>query len=231
MKRISKLFLLSVVLLSGCHNPMYLGPPARPQHFTSELPAVRAAQLYQLTAYRTSGVFDTIIDGSRRIIGFDWYFSAPNNFTLMLEAPGNMPQAILQDAYGKVTYGRGEGNTIAVDSLHNFMLSQIGWYIPLDRFYYWLRGVPLPANVSAKTFVAQYDRYGHLTALKQGQWILWYSRYIQYGVYDLPTMIDVKDPAGNMTHLVVKDWQPYAGPARSSSSISKKDKQLLRSVS
>lgn len=211
-------------LLAGCGNEVDLGAPP-PQHFVKQSPVVRAKQLATLNEYLVFGAFSVRIKNDTHIISYNWYHAGANTYTLKLSTPGDFYQAVLQDAGGRLSYWRDPTHVIRIRSLRQFMLAEMGWYIPLNRFYYWMRGMAAPGSSNA---VTGYDAYGHLSTLQQNGWRLTYSRYINYGRYDLPTMIDVLSPRGDKVRIAVKQWTLYSGSR--TSGLSKDDQQLLQSV-
>lgn len=234
MKQIAKLFvMLFSVLLVGCSSDeLDLGAPQKPQHFAYRAPRTRAKQLYQLKNYRIFGAFGINTRGKERIISYNWYIGGTNVYTLKLTTPGDFYQAVLRDFHGKITYWRDPVHFVRVRSLKDFMQAELGWYIPLNEFYYWLRSVPAPANLSKTRAVMQYDTFGHVTMLEQDGWQLQFKRFIQYGRYDLPTMINVVSPHGDKVRIAIKDWLLYLNNSArpSKESISEQNKQLLQSV-
>jgi hypothetical protein len=68
--------------------------------------------------------------------------------------------------------------------------------------------------------------------LEQDGWSLTYKRYVQYGEYDLPTMINVVSPYGDKVRIAIKDWLLHSSGGLQSSreSISAQNKQLLKSL-
>jgi outer membrane lipoprotein LolB len=228
MKRTLKaLIIFSPLLLTGCGNELDLGAPP-PQHFVNESPAARAQQLNTLTAFRAQGAFSVQAKGKERIINYNWYHGAKNTYTLKLSTPGDFYQAVLRNFYGKLTFWRDPTQVTQIRSLQNFMMSELGWYIPLNSFYYWMRGLPAPGGKA----VTQYDEYGHLTSLQQNGWDLQYHRYVKFGEYDLPTKIDVQSSHGDKVRIAVKDWLLYQthGAKAPRESISEQNQKLLKSL-
>ena len=65
------------------------------------------------------------------------------------------------------------------------MLENIGWYLPLSFFRYWILTLPVP-NISYR---AKFDKYNHLIFLKQKGWIIKYSDFKTVKNVDLPRKI------------------------------------------
>ena len=225
MRPITKiLIMLSMLLLVGCSNELDLGAPAKPQQFVIEAPALRANALYALRNYQAVGAFSARVKGTQRIINFNWYYRGIKAYTLKLSTAGDFYQAVLKNYYGNITYWKDPTHFTRVKSLPDFMMAEMGWYIPLNNFFYWMRGVPLPASHPT----AKYDGFGHLIELKQAGWTIHYSRYINYGDIDLPTMMNVMSPHGDAIRVAVKQWLLYGTiNDRSKDAISKQNKQLL----
>jgi len=232
MKKLLHVFIIFFCgLLVGCGNELDLGAPP-PQHFIKKSPAVRAQQLYGLNRYNVLGAFSVTVKNKARIINYSWYHSAKNSYTLKLSTPGDFYQAVLRNDSGNITYQRDSDRSVRISSLRGFMMTEFGWYIPLNNFYYWMRGVPIPFNLSRAQPVTQYDRYGHLLSLRQSGWQLTYQRYIQYGQYDLPTLITIVSPRGETVRVAIKEWRLYQGVSAQNTQgvLSGQDEQLLRSL-
>lgn len=225
MKPITKiLILLSTLLLVGCSNELDLGAPAKPQHFVVEAPAVRAKALYALQSYRAMGAFSVKVKGSQRIVNFNWYHRGTKTYSLKLSTAGDFFEAVLKNYHGQITYWKDPAHFVRVRSLRNFMLAEMGWYIPLNDFFYWMRGVPLPGTHPT----VKYDGFGHLLELTQAGWTIHYARYINYGDYDLPTMLRVTSPQGDQLRVAVKQWVLYNNITQNTKeAISKRNQQLL----
>lgn len=231
MKRLKPITLILLIftalLLVGCTNPLELGPPSSPQHYIIETPDQRAADLNALRRFEAVGAFSVRLRGSQRIISFDSYYRSRNNYALQLSTAGDLYRVVLKNTNGQITYSKDASHYARVGSLHQFMNTEMGWYIPLDDFYYWLRGMALPGSNP----VAKYDGFGHLIKLVQDGWTIEYGRYINYGNVDLPTMMSIQSPQGDRIRVAVKQWVLFDMPKiTSQDELSRQNRELLDAV-
>ncbi len=233
MRSISRLVVfLSFLFLAGCANELELGAPQKPQHFVYQAPRQRAKMLYRLSTFAVLGAFGVKVEGSERIITYNWSHEGANLYTLKLATPGDFYQVALRDFHNNITYWRDPTHFTQIHSLKSFMRAQMGWYIPLNNFYYWMRGIAAPSRSAEDKPVMRYDQFGHVTVLKQSGWVLHYQRYIRYGQYDLPTLINVMSPRLDVIRIAIKQWllASTTHQTYSHTSLSKQNQQLLRSL-
>ncbi len=212
MRYFSKfVIVLSVFLVAGCQGgnrrPLSLGP-APHQKFTKEAPATRQKNLLGLRHWRMYGALSVNVRGKTRILSFNWYQKGPQVFHIKLNTSAGFYQVSLQNYYGKLTFWRTPTRFIRTESFRNMMLSELGWYLPMRRLFYWMRGVPLPKKMSKGKVITKYDQYGHLTVLGQNGFVIQYSHFMHFGGYDLPTKINI---FGRHTEvrLAIMDWVLY----------------------
>ncbi len=200
---------LSLVGLAGCDS-FDLGSAPK-QNFVKELPAKRQRELRQVKKFRAVGAFKVLPEkGSNKMLNFDWYSQGNNFFTLRLMSPGAFYTTTLRNFHGSYTFWHGPTRFVRVrgKSFHNLMLSDLGWYLPLNNFYYWLRTIPAPQAKNKPKIVTKYDKYGHLITLGQDGWVISYSRFMKKGFDDMPTKITIWG-RGVKVEVAVKTWIFY----------------------
>ncbi len=77
----------------------------------------------------------------------------------------------------------------------------LGWSVPIEHIYYWIRGVPAALPVERQTHVD-----GHLSVLEQDGWRVEYLRYQQFTNFALPSKLRLEHDDLKVT-LIIKDWQ------------------------
>jgi outer membrane lipoprotein LolB len=66
---------------------------------------------------------------------------------------------------------------------------RLGWYIPVNSIYYWVRGLPAPGAISHKVRNAE----GQLIAIDQQGWHIEYQSYDKINGLNLPTLIELRN--------------------------------------
>lgn len=84
---------------------------------------------------------------------------------------------------------------------HDAFFKETGIKLPIDSFYYWIRGLPAPLNIEAATRTSD----GRLISLNQEGYQLKFSDYIEMQGSALPTKIELKKADLNIK-IKVKKW-------------------------
>jgi len=191
------IIVLSCLLLAGCDKPFdeqddgfeVKADTVKPTYIS---PENRINRLHEVRHWRIYGAFEVVpSDQSKRIINFNWYQKGPNLFNIRLNTPAGFYQVALQNYFGTLTFWRTPTRFIRAKSFRNLMLSEVGWYVPFRYFFYWIRGIPVPASLSKGLVVKKYDKYGRLIVLGQNGWVVHFEEYRHYYDFDVPTKISV----------------------------------------
>ena len=192
MKKIAITLLLIVALgLSGCAKPpaKVISKPVKPVPYIPF--AAREKQLLHAKQWRIYGALSVKLKGARRIINFNWYQNRSDVFNIKFNTPGGFYEVALQNYYGSLTFWRTPTRFIKTNSFRNLMLSEFGWYVPFNEFYYWIRGVPLPKSMSKGKVVKKFDKSGRLVVLGQNGWVIHYEAFKSFHGHEVPTHISV----------------------------------------
>ncbi len=124
-----------------------------------------------------------------------------DHYQLQLYGPLGAGQIRLNGTPGHVTLLTANNKKSEANSGDRLLYQQTGWNLPVDNFYYWIRGIPapsLPAN-------QQLDGYNHLQQLQQQGWTIHYTSYTAVNGVDLPNKIELS--SGNVKiRLVISSW-------------------------
>lgn len=82
---------------------------------------------------------------------------------------------------------------------------ETGWDLPLQALQHWLKGIPAPEG-DIKTLEIE---NGLLRKLEQSGWVITYQNYAQFGLYTLPTKLQL-ERSDNRAKLIVRNWQTEA---------------------
>lgn len=78
---------------------------------------------------------------------------------------------------------------------------RLGWSVPIEHFYYWIRGLPAAVPIQQQT-----SADGQLSALEQAGWRIEYLRYQQFADFALPSKLRLQHEDLKVT-LIIKEWQ------------------------
>lgn len=94
----------------------------------------------------------------------------------------------------------GEADQYASDA-GQLLQQRLGWSVPIEHIYYWIRGLPAAVPVDRRT-----SADGRLSVLEQDGWRIEYLRYQQFADYALPSKLRLQHEDLKVT-LIIKDWQ------------------------
>lgn len=111
-----------------------------------------------------------------------------------------------------VAHISGDGRTVALalsktenyhsTSLDELLWDQLGWALPAEHLFYWVRGLPAPASINHYEVDAQY----RLTTLTQSGWSVAYLDYTLANGYTLPKKMTLTHPDLKLT-LIINEWR------------------------
>lgn len=107
------------------------------------------------------------------------------------------------DSNGRtVTLTLSEDEIYTADSLDELLWNQLGWILPADQLFYWIRGLPAPTTIDHQQLNAQYQ----LTQLEQSGWAIQYLDYMNANGYNLPKKMVLTNPQLKLT-LFISEWR------------------------
>ena len=209
-KNIILLFLLSLVCaLPGCISLSVKSQKS----FTQQSIHARQSNQRALKRWHATGAMSVIYKNKNTVASYQWWQSGPRNFKLRLFGPLNMGTVLISGTSSKVTLQRGK-KIYTATNVSTLMRQQLGWSFPVDRLYYWARG--LPVGVSSAKGKAKYDSYGHLVSLTSDGWRIGFYNYttvsLQRRKMDLPRILRLNSqgyPDRPQVKWVVRMWQGW----------------------
>ncbi|PCO05435.1 outer membrane lipoprotein LolB [Microbulbifer flavimaris] len=186
-------FLCLVALLSACATQTPQPPVA------AEQPVM---QLQQWTIKGKLGVRSPNDNGSANLT---WLQQSEPNYRIHLSGPLGAGATVISGTPAGVSLKRGDDPTTHATSPSQLTALTLGWPLPVEEMFYWVRGLPAPGQTSGE----QRDAQGLLQTLQQAGWQLNFSGYQNVGAYVLPTRIkaETRQAAGPVkVTLVIKEW-------------------------
>jgi len=197
MKLIWTLFSIATLslMLAAC------GLPPKPANHSMSWTA-RKQQLSQVKAWNIKGGLGLATTQQSFSASYAWQQSSQNAYTINLFGPLGMGAVKLIGMPSKVTLILNDGKRLTGHDAEALLKSQLGWQLPVNRLYYWLRGLPAPNSHARKTF----DRYHHLKTLQQKDWNVTYLQYMSVNGVDLPHKIRLRTPFSHAV-ILINSWQ------------------------
>lgn len=190
--------LLWIVLgLSACSTlPSTSQEQAKAQRLWNE----RQPRLTRLQSWNIAGrlALQTHKDGWH--VSYRWQ-QQDQLYHIVLADPLGQTSAELQGTPQGVTLLMADGRSVTADNPDRLLERQLGWSVPVQGLYYWVRGLPVPGTPEAHAL----DRNGRLIRLKQSGWDISYRRYADFGGLSLPTKIFLDDGRIEV-RLVIDGW-------------------------
>jgi len=87
------------------------------------------------------------------------------------------------------------------ESPEALMQAQLGWYVPVRSFKYWLKGQPGP-----QAYERDVDHLGRLARLQQDGWEITYKRYARVNGIELPRKLELSNHRLRV-RLVIDQWR------------------------
>lgn len=122
-------------------------------------------------------------------------------YHIILADPLGQTSAELQGRPNGVTLLMADGRSATADNPDQLLEKRLGWPVPVQGLYYWVRGLPVPDVPESHGL----DRDGRLIWLKQSGWDISYRRYGDFAGLSLPTKIFL-DNDRIKVRLVIDGW-------------------------
>jgi|GEM_PF-167116 len=186
-------------LLTACATTQPASKPANNQTMTWQQ---RQHQLARVHTWRLSGALAMRLPHRAFSASLNWQQKSSRNYLINLFGPLGVGAVRITGTSRLVTLKESNGKTYQARSAQTLMQKNLGWAIPVNNLYFWVRGLPAPGASSHLTF----DRYHHLTQLRQSGWRIRFSSYTAKGSYDLPNKIQFSSHNLSGT-LIISRWQ------------------------
>lgn len=125
-----------------------------------------------------------------------------NQYAIQVSSPLGTSVAHISSDGNTVTLALSNADTYQSTSLDELLWNQLGWILPADHLFYWVRGLPAPTTIDAYQTDAQY----RLMQLTQSGWSVTYMDYMNVDGIALPKKMILTNPDLKLT-LLINEWR------------------------
>lgn len=191
-----------VALLGACATKGPVSPPAEISKWPSAMAAKRAAKLIPIRSWSLKGRLGIQLPSEGLSAGIEWLQNKKEYQIKLFDQLGRQV-ALLTGGPGRVALKTSKGDSFHGRNAEKLLQKHLGWTIPVESLFYWVRGLPDPNTVAWRE---DYDDAGHLVALSQGGWRVRLSRYDGEGITALPQLVRIEREDIKLK-LLIKEWQ------------------------
>lgn len=196
-RHLKYLLLFSPILFSACAPPR----PAAEAPINEVIPVKeRERKTAEVSSWVIKGAMAAKNAQKAWSASLNWRQQGINNYQIRLFGPLGGGTVIIEKKGGVITYRDGP-KTASSTNGEALLKKHTGISLPVNKLYYWVRGLPAPGAVQSK----KYDQYKHLTYLKQDGYSIQYSQFTSRNHVDLPSKIRLQGH-GLTIKLVIKSW-------------------------
>ncbi|MCX2794263.1 lipoprotein insertase outer membrane protein LolB [Microbulbifer thermotolerans] len=188
--------ILTALLLGACAGQ-------RPQ--PSQIPAPAASPAAQLQHWTIKGKLGVRSPNENGSANLTWQQQAASDYRIHLSGPLGAGSTVITGSPAGIRLQRGGDPPMEARNAEELTTQTLGWPLPVNEMFYWVRGLAAPGPASQQQRNAQ----GQLQSLQQAGWQLIFSDYQNRGAYVLPTRINAstQGAAGPVTvKLIIKEW-------------------------
>jgi len=138
----------------------------------------------------------------RQSANLNWRQS-PDQYTLHLSGPFGQGSTIIKGGEQGVSLAQAGQNTLHAATAEALLQQTLGYSLPIEALYYWVRGIPSPNSVPDRLSKSE---NGSLASLEQLGWQLSFSRYTSLEQWPLPGKIIANKGPVRIT-LIIKQWK------------------------
>ena len=129
-------------------------------------------KLSELTAWQAKGVIGIVVDNKGQSANFIWK-QAHQDFWLQVYGPLGLGATTFKGDNVGVTMKQSNGEVKQAKSLELLMQQELGWYLPLEDLFYWVRGLYNPSL----PYDIELNDYGLPRRIQQQNWRINYQNY------------------------------------------------------
>jgi len=138
----------------------------------------------------------------RQSANLNWQ-QRPDQYTLHLSGPFGQGSTVIKGDKQGVSLAQAGQSTLRAATAEALLKQTLGYSLPIDALYYWVRGIPSP--IAAHDQLSKSEN-GSLASLQQLGWQLSFSRYTKLEQWPLPGKIIARKGPVQIT-LIIKQWK------------------------
>jgi outer membrane lipoprotein LolB len=155
----------------------------------------------QIKAWNISGALAARGNGKSVSASFNWHQAGAANYKIHLFGPLGSGSVIIDRHAGMTSYSDGPKKDTDPNAERLFK-RQTGVDLPVDRLYYWIRGLAAPGAIQS----AQRDAQGSLQSFQQDGYHVTCLNYMESHGLRLPGKVQIQGP-NVVIKVVIKGWR------------------------
>ena len=160
------------------------------------------SKLLKLNSWKVKGVIGIIYNNKAESANYI-YSQDDDKFNIKLYGPLGIGSVQIKGDPNKVTLENSKGQKAQAKDAKSLMIEQLGWYVPVDGFKYWIKATAIP-NIKYKSKLNQNNL---LDKLEQNNWDISYKAY-QLVDFKYPLPSKIRMSRDNLiVKIVIKSWQ------------------------
>lgn len=167
--------ILFIILLSlsGCAAFQTIPPHVSIQHPIQHYSATVAP----IEHWKCSGIIGIQYDGKGESARFNWIQKSPTNYHIQLLGTLNLGQINLSVTHSKTTLVDQHGKIFTDKSPEHLMQQKLGWFIPSQYLYFWMRALPFVNDQNNIPTILTSNAFRLPEQIQQLSWKIHYSQY------------------------------------------------------
>jgi outer membrane lipoprotein LolB len=194
--RINIILLSTLMILNGCQ----LTPPADTTPTIAHSWEEQQHNLSPLIYWNIAGKLGIKTKDESHSTLINWQ-QQKDRYAIAITSPLGTSVAHIDSNGRTVTLTLSEDEIYKANSLDDLLWNQLGWWLPADHLFYWIRGLPAPTVIDHQQLNEQHQ----LVQLKQSGWKIDYLDYMTADGFSLPKKIVLENPELKLT-LFISEW-------------------------
>lgn len=195
--RLIGLFIIIVMIISGCTiTPINNTAPTIAQSWEEQ-----QQTLAPLIYWNIAGKLGIKTKDESHSTLMNWQQQA-DQYAIAITSPIGTSVAHIDGNAQSVQLKLRDNKIHTADSLDELLWNQLGWTLPADQLFYWVRGLPAPTAIDSQQLNAQHQ----LTQLEQSGWSIQYIDYMNADGYNLPKKMVLSNTQLKLT-LFISEWR------------------------
>jgi outer membrane lipoprotein LolB len=189
-------FLIILALLTACASQQAVDEDTKQQSWLAHQAKVKI-----FTKWDLSGRLSIQVENDAWSASLRWQQDS-QEYYMRLTAPFGRGTYEIYGNNEEVFLRTGKDEVHKANDPKTLMDAILGWYVPIDGLFYWIRGLP---DYRHEIDGISLGNDGRLEELLQSGWLVNYTRYTDHGAYTLPDRISLENKQLKL-RLVIREW-------------------------